>query len=45
VKNCGGKIVKEEWLEACHADRKRYPWRRFCLDPGDKGAESEEEIW
>jgi hypothetical protein len=45
VKTLGGKIVKKEWLEACHKDRKRYPWRRFCLDPGDRGEESEEEIW
>ena len=37
VKSLGGKIVKREWLEACHADRKRYPWRRFCLDNSDKG--------
>ena len=40
-----GKIVKKEWLESCHKDRKRFPWRRFCLDPADKGQESEEEIW
>ena len=39
-----GKIVKKEWLEKCHRDRKRWPWRRFCLDPKDQGNESEEEI-
>jgi hypothetical protein len=32
----GGKIVKKDWLESCNRDRKRYPWRRFCLDPNDK---------
>ncbi len=37
--------MKKDWLEVCHRDRKRYPWRRFCLDTGDKGQESEEEIW
>eukprot|EP00095_Tigriopus_kingsejongensis_P001221 snap_masked-scaffold1412_size42778-processed-gene-0.4 protein:Tk01221 transcript:snap_masked-scaffold1412_size42778-processed-gene-0.4-mRNA-1 annotation:"dna repair protein xrcc1" len=40
-----GKIVKKDWVLDCHADRKRYPWRRFCLDPRDKGVESEEEVW
>ena len=45
VKGLGGKIVKKDWLEVCHRDRKRYPWRRFCLDTGDKGQESEEEVW
>ena len=40
-----GKIVKKEWLERCHSERKRLPWRRFCLDNGDKKAESEEEVW
>ena len=27
-----GKIVKKEWVERCHSERKRLPWRRFCLD-------------
>lgn len=39
-----GKIVTKDWIEKCHQDRKRYPWRRFCLDKNDKGEESEEEI-
>ncbi|TRY64373.1 hypothetical protein TCAL_07946 [Tigriopus californicus] len=45
VKGKRGKIVKKDWLEQSHRDRKRYPWRRFCLDPKDKGSESEAEIW
>ena len=41
-----GKIVAREWVERCHEDRKRYPWRRYCLDKADKRAdESEEEVW
>merc|ERR1711881_122815 len=44
VKSKSGKIVKKEWIEQSYADRKRYPWRRFCLDKNDKGHESEEEI-
>ena len=44
VKKAKGKIVKKHWLQNCHSDRKRLPWRRFCLDPKDKGDESEEEI-
>ena len=41
-----GKIVKKDWVEKCHGDKKRYPWRRFCLDPKDsKKDESEDEIW
>ena len=37
--------MKKEWLEECHRDRKKYPWRRFCLDPRDKGEDSEDEVW
>ena len=40
-----GKIVTKEWVEACHAQRKRLPWRRFYLDKKDRGEESEDEIW
>ncbi|XP_063907222.1 DNA repair protein XRCC1-like isoform X2 [Zophobas morio] len=41
-----GKIVKKSWIEECHSQRKRLPWRRFCLDKSDsKKAESEDEIW
>ena len=41
-----GKIVKADWLEECHSQRRRLPWRRFCLDRKDKDQEeSEEEIW
>jgi len=39
-----GKIVKKDWIEKSYSDRKRYPWRRYCLDNQDKGDESEEEI-
>lgn len=45
VKGKRGKIVKKDWIERSHRDRKRYPWRRYCLDPKDKGKESEDEIW
>nr|CAH7731728.1 unnamed protein product [Callosobruchus chinensis] len=40
-----GKIVKRNWIEECHSQRKRLPWRRFALDKNDKGDDSEEEIW
>merc|ERR1712079_411139 len=41
----GGKIVKKDWIELCHSNRKRLPWRRFCLDKDDKNKEeSEDEI-
>ncbi|EFA01797.1 DNA repair protein XRCC1 [Tribolium castaneum] len=41
-----GKIVKRNWIEECHSQRKRLPWRRFCLDKKDaKEPESEDEIW
>jgi len=41
-----GKIVKKEWLEECHSQRKKLPWRRFCLDKRDQGREeSEDEVW
>merc|ERR1712142_6266 len=41
-----GIIVKKEWIEECHSQRKRLPWRRFCLDRKDERKdESEEEIW
>lgn len=47
VKSGGvGKIVGREWVERCHKDRKRFPWRRFCIDKSEKKTEeSEEEIW
>lgn len=45
VKRAGGKIIKKDWILKCKADRKRYPWRRFCLDPKDQGSESEGEVW
>ena len=32
-------------MYACHAQKKRLPWRRFYLDKKDRGDESEEEIW
>jgi len=41
-----GTIVKKDWVEECHRQRKRLPWRRFCLDRRDEGREeSEEEVW
>uniref|UniRef100_A0A6P7FQT3 DNA repair protein XRCC1 isoform X1 n=2 Tax=Diabrotica virgifera virgifera TaxID=50390 RepID=A0A6P7FQT3_DIAVI len=40
-----GKIVKRSWLETCHSQRKRLPWRRFALDKADLNKdESEDEI-
>lgn len=40
-----GKIVTRKWIENCHSQRKRLPWRRFALDKGDLGQpESEDEI-
>merc|ERR1712130_629056 len=41
-----GKIVKKDWLEECYKQRKRLPWRRFCLDKKDQlKDESEDEVW
>lgn len=41
-----GKIVKKQWIEECHKERKRLPWRRYALDRNDhKKDESEEEIF
>jgi len=40
-----GKITTKNWVEESYSQRKRLPWRRFCLDKNDKGEESEEEIW
>ena len=41
-----GKIIQKDWIEKCHHDRKRYPWRRYCLDKADQGQpESEDEVW
>lgn len=41
-----GKIVKRTWIEDCHSQRKRLPWRRYALDKNDQGKnESEDEIW
>ncbi|KAJ8913467.1 hypothetical protein NQ315_013847 [Exocentrus adspersus] len=40
-----GKIVKRTWLEDCHSQRKRLPWRRYALDRSDMNKEeSEDEI-
>uniref|UniRef100_A0A0A9XHU0 DNA repair protein XRCC1 n=2 Tax=Lygus hesperus TaxID=30085 RepID=A0A0A9XHU0_LYGHE len=40
-----GKIVKKDWIEKCYEARKRFPWRRFALDPSDQTQpESDEEI-
>jgi len=39
-----GCIVMKDWIEECYSQRKRLPWRRFCLDKADKQEESEEEV-
>lgn len=40
-----GKIVTRKWIEECHSERKRLPWRRFALDKNEKKqTESEDEI-
>lgn len=40
-----GKIVTRKWIEDCHLQRKRLPWRKYALDKADKGKpESEDEI-
>ncbi|GLV31338.1 XRCC1 [Carabus blaptoides fortunei] len=40
-----GKIITKSWVQDCHAQRKRLPWRRYALDRNDQGvAESEDEI-
>lgn len=41
-----GKIVTRKWVEDCHSQRMRLPWRRYALDKADQGKpESEDEIW
>ena len=35
-----GKIVKKDWLEECHRQRKRLPWRRFCLPRAEHGGKT-----
>ena len=45
VAGVGGRVVKRDWVEESHRARKRLPWRRFCLAKGDRGEESEEEVW
>uniref|UniRef100_A0A1Q3F068 Putative dna repair protein n=1 Tax=Culex tarsalis TaxID=7177 RepID=A0A1Q3F068_CULTA len=40
-----GKIVRKEWIERCHALRKRLSWRKFALDSDDEQrSDSEGEI-
>lgn len=40
-----GKIVKKDWIERCHALRKRLSWRKFALDLNDaEQTDSEGEI-
>lgn len=40
-----GKIVKRNWIEECHSQRRKLPWRRFALDKNEqKQPESEEEV-
>lgn len=40
-----GKIVNRIWIQDCHTQRKRLPWRRYALDVKDLNQnESEEEI-
>lgn len=41
----GKRIVNKDWIENCEKDKKKYPWRRFALDPKNKIHESEDEIW
>ncbi|VVC33408.1 DNA-repair protein Xrcc1, N-terminal,BRCT domain,Galactose-binding domain-like [Cinara cedri] len=39
------RIVKSDWIHKCHANRCRYPWRRFALDKIEQNKiESEDEI-
>ncbi|KAL3276298.1 hypothetical protein HHI36_024196 [Cryptolaemus montrouzieri] len=41
-----GKIVTRQWIEECHSQRKKLPWRRYALDKYEKDKdESEEEVW
>lgn len=40
-----GKIVRKDWIERCHALRKRLSWRKFALDSADaERSDSEGEI-
>ncbi|XP_049795670.1 DNA repair protein XRCC1-like [Schistocerca nitens] len=39
-----GKIIRKEWVEDCHSQRKRLPWRRYAMDKKDQmGPESDTE--
>ncbi|XP_053669649.1 DNA repair protein XRCC1 [Anopheles nili] len=40
-----GKIVKKDWIEKCHATRKKLSWRKFALDTEEANVtDSEDEI-
>lgn len=40
-----GKIVKRNWVTECFAQKKRFPWRRYALDPKETSQpDSEDEI-
>lgn len=39
------RIVKSDWIDKCHSNRCRFPWRRYALDKLEQNKpESEDEI-
>ena len=37
-----GKIVTKRWIEDCHVEKRRVPWREYRLDDGSSGSDSDD---
>ena len=37
-----GKIVTKRWIEDCHIEKRRLPWRDYRLDDGSDGSDSDD---
>lgn len=37
-----GKIVTKRWIEDCHVEKRRIPWRDYRLDDGSEGSDSDD---
>jgi len=35
-----GKIVTKRWIEDCHVEKRRVPWRDYRLDDGSEGSDT-----
>jgi len=38
-----GKIVTKRWIEDCHLEKRRQPWRDYRLDDGSEGSDSDDD--